>query len=377
MSNIRCACYQVYLRSVFDGSEVPGCDLSTTNIEEGNWTRTLNQTSTAYLKFPLPDLFCCECAPQKWEHELVIERETEGGGFEEVWSGPVTRTVEDRIFGTFEIFASDRSVLWFEQPYAQERLVFPAGTDEGIVWATLIQMAEDCVQSGLLIRPTETGCPLTEDLVIEEGAEWTRALEELTSVHWAVVANQLLGPAENLQGTTVQHRLATDIDWEDSGAVIDDDGAQTATHVTVRNAAPTVPGAMKGTWPPGPPRPSAGVGCHTLEVIDPKLTTQAELTAAARMLYDQRKDGNRALVTSAGTLSRQTELCIDDLIPDRYVSVETNGTCNDFVEVKVIARVVANFNLSTEGGRTCLQETRVAIDMIPPGGEASSSRLSV
>lgn len=378
MGNIRCACYKIYLRNSFDGSEVGGCDLSEQVIEDAFWTRDLSRTSEAYVKYPLPDLFCCECAPKEWEHELVVERENEAGDFDEIWSGPVVRTVEDRVFGTFEIFAKDRSAWWFEQPYVLEDIVFPVGTDEGIVWATLInQFAEPCVQAGLGVRPTETGCPITTEISLQAGQTWTQVFDELLSVRWAVVANKLLGPAANLQGEQVQHRLATDIDWDQAGAVIDTDGNFTATHVTVSSGEPADTTAVTGSWPKGPPRPSAGVGCHTLRIVDPKVTTVAEAEARAREIQEQRRNGNRALVTSAGSLSEQTELCIDDLIPDRRVSVETNGTCNDFVEMKLLARIIANFSLDTAGARTCLRETRVAIDMIDVGGVASATRLSV
>ncbi len=377
MSDITCTCLNVYVRDRLTGAEVEGCDLSNENITDGYWTRTLSTTSDAYVKSDLADFGCCECSPQIWEHELVVERETDGGDAEEIWSGIITRTIEDRVFGTFEIFAFDRSILWSRQPYALSDLFFPAGTDEGVVWSRLVAEAEGCVQSGLNVQSLETGCPIVEDLFIAEGETWFDKLAELASVQWAVVANQMIGPAVNLQGENVQHRLATDIDWADSGAVVDTDGETTATHVTVCSGEPGDGARICASYPTATPQPSVGVGCHTLRVVDPKITNAAQALDAARTIYEQRRNGNRALVTSSGTLSKDTELCIADLVPDRRVSVETSGTCDDFVEVKKMQRILGSFVRSSEGGRTCLRENRVAVDFIPVGGVASASRLSV
>ena len=377
MAGLLCACYSITLRDRYTGAEVEGCDLSLVNITEGNYTRDLDATSTSYAKYDAPGLGCCECKPEAWQHIVSVER-TDGNETETVWEGVVTNFIEDRVFGTFELFASDKSILWTRQPYATRDLFFPKGTDEADVWAALVSMAEECAQTGLAINPTSTGCGIGQDRFITKGEDVTSLISSLSSVHWSVVAGKLLGPGPNLQGTQTRNNLSTDVDWENNGAVIDNDGTTTVTHATVSNQPPDGTGPIfTGAWPTDEPQPQQGVGCHAIRIVDPKIESNAQARDEARLIVEQRRNGNRAIVTSAGSLSRDSELCISDLIPDRRVSIETTGTCSDFVDDAKINRVVVRFATSSELGQRCITEKQVAPDFIPVNGVASTTRNSV
>jgi hypothetical protein len=73
------------------------CDLSEYSVS-GRFSRVDSDTSLAEVTVFLDERGCCDCLPQAWRDELIIERVDVNGQAEGViWRGIITQTIEDSI----------------------------------------------------------------------------------------------------------------------------------------------------------------------------------------------------------------------------------------------------------------------------------------
>ncbi len=359
MTGIRNACYDVRLLD-FAGNAVDGCELGDIS---GRWTRTLSRPSTADVLWDLnqTDGDCCDCAAREWQHTLKIDR-TAAGATETVWSGPVDQTVSDTNLNLLDINAVDRSGLWQGQPYATRDITWAADTDQAYVWADIISMTEECARSGLAVTPTATGIPIGVDVTLSEGRELAPVLSQLSAVNWTVINGTLYGPGPATTNLP-PIKLDANRDW-DSGPIIDRDGNAAVTQWIVANAAPGEPGRKSAMYPPAL---ATGVPCRRRLVVDQTLRDEDQLLARARQLWQLRSGDNVSLITSTDSLSAGIDLDIADLIPGRRVDVTSDG-CEDLDQQFILSSVVVDF----ETAGTCVEETRVAVDLQPIGGSRST-----
>jgi hypothetical protein len=369
-----CACYAITIKDRATGGEV--CDLSKAPLSI-SYSRSLRGFTSLSMTLINDDPECCDCLPIAWRHELVIERLGEDGQSEGiVWQGPVTRYVDDSVFGTFQIDASDRGIWW--QRAGVLPFDIPVGTDHAEAFFTIANYANSLNPGGpiattwtpsgfILTQPIAAGTPIDTALGSLSGAEWT-------------IAPELYGPGLfAIDDGQSYLTLDTAIDWQDSGAVIDSDFQYVATQVIVQADLKNGPdGArVEGIFPPtSEPHPDYGTHIQVVQAEQP--LTQAEADAEAVRIFNRDKDGNRFLVTSGGSLSPTAPVTIWDLVPGRCFRVFSEGSCSGIAEIQRLHNVVVEIlpRSTPDGVRLC--ETRVAIDLQPKGTDRiSADRASV
>lgn len=401
---IGCACYRIYIRNRTTKALIDGCDFLETAVS-GTFGFSLINTTGFDIEIPVQP-GCCDCYPKKWRDEIVVERYTADGKREgELWCGTVTQVVEDSIAGTLKIVTKDPSIWWGRNPVSARNVLEPI--DEAELWRQLVGDSEAKNPSGVTLKPfrptgveftegvTRRSTVTTESTTTETRADGSKIVTETTvtgssstdasslilggleSVFWTIHGCELYGPGPTTVDQSPYATLDVEKHWTVAGGVFDDDGAFVTTQATV--IGKDVRGdEIVGRYPAtSVPHPDYGV--HESEpVIDLTLSTQAQVDAAAREIYERDKDGSLFFVTSSSSLSKDAPVTPWDLVPGRLFWVVSRSTCN---QVRVL-RQLNNVKIEVGAKRTSLGrrtgELRVAVDFGPPGViRSSSERVSI
>ena len=348
MGDIRCASYSVYLVDEF-GRRRPDCDFTDSDLT-GRWRRQKNGSSFADLELnELTVDGCCPCQPDIPNDRLVIERvgDEPGSVPKRVWSGRVSSWNRNRL--GFSLEAVDDSVLWWGRQRRLKR-PFTGSGDQSSVW---LKLAE---QAGLVSQPTSAATGVQASLDLPVGQFYRTGFEALDLVCWTVVGDRLYGPAPSGLGLPALS-LDADQDFANPGeaALIGSDLDAYYDHVCVwwdADRFVTVP-ESGGLWP------------LNIDLFD---TTEAVASVTARRLWDRvQTSDNLFVVTGDATLDTRAGLSIDDLVPCRLFTVNTDQGCGGRRAVMELCQVVVGFESAVVGGRRVLRESRVAVDLAPPG----------
>lgn len=359
----------------------PECDLTRERLIGGfSWEERV--TSTAQINVALDDASCCDCIPEFWRDELIIERLTPEGRSEGiVWRGTVTNVQQDTSATPprLRISAADNSVWWTRRDRLRESIV---GTlDEAELWLQLVRDAEAGGASGLVIPNASTPTSLfsTIDLV-GASASTAGALNTnlifggLANVWWTVVDRTLYGPGP-VPNEPMHETLDVDRHWIGEGAVVERDGTAVASQVRLIFRDPDDSNTVViGEWPPTPViDPVYGLHIQTYLVLAE--ATSTELIAQAARRYEQDRYGHTFLVTSEDSLAAAAPVTIWDLRPGRTFIVNSQSTCEQIVGLPMRTY---NVSVDFESSNGEIIETRVAPDFGPVGSLArSTNRISV
>lgn len=310
---VKCADYEVSIEprkgAVCD--DPVACDLEMI-LSVWSWSRYRGIPSVANFSLPLTE-GCCECVPEPWANEIVYRR----AGVE-VWRGPITDVVENKVDGVLSFLAADKSIWAYQEHSVIPEAVTDITETPEQRFARLWGMVDN--GSGLeLVQVGETGLTISED--VEQYADFSTELGKLAEfgVNWTVVGDTLYyGDLSQFEEPEI---IDPSVHWESSGAIVSNVGSTAVSQVHIKTDEWSV------FYPPNP-QPDPCLGLH-IRKIEPEFElTREQALEYARQRYDKWQGQGLQIQTSVdSSITEDWPSSICDMIPGGTYTVDTS---NDF-----------------------------------------------
>lgn len=314
---------------------------------EVEWTRTLDEVSTAYVVIQ-PGGDCCERLDQvrSWRHKLIIWRDGAP-----VWEGPIVRAVWQR--GAVRVDAVD-ILGWLDRRVPHQSITF-SDSDLADIAAWLIQdgfAPDDPGHTVDIIAPSRIRGDREYEADVGQTGDHLRDLAA-TGIDYTAVGSRILILPEDHTGRI---GALSDDDFPD-GLTVAEDGVALGTRWIV-HGRDDVKGEAGGRHP--------YYGLLERVAEETSVLDDASAAAAARSKLRTTSPAPVFIDSSQETtLSPQAPVDVARLVPGWCLDVTTTSTCRTIAQSLKIVGVRVRESAGTDSS-----VERVSVQLAPAGAEA-------